>query len=192
MYYYLYRMKLEYTPSAAYRNGLLRVRWYGSRILVFLFPAHRLAPFFDAHAAYCIRYRYDARLLLDALPPFSANIVDHTEASNNDNAPAPAPAQAPFRADSPTPSGWSDLPSDAEDTFFLTPEETTDLHRTKRLRHFDALRTARLRALSPDATNNTGADVNADADPWGDSDEEVKKNNNCIMTTCSSSLNSRV
>ncbi|KAN0109055.1 hypothetical protein V8E52_009689 [Russula decolorans] len=120
--------------------------------------------------------RYDARLLLDALPPFAASIVDHTAttASNDDdNDDALAP---PFRPDSPD-GGWSDLPSDAEDTFFLTPEETSDLHRTKRLRHLDALRTARLRALSPDATNNSPdggyGDVNADdADPWGDSDEE--------------------
>jgi hypothetical protein len=82
--------------------------------------------------------------------------------------------QAPFRPDSP--SGWSDLPSDAEDTFFLTPEETADLHRTKRLRHFDDLRTARLRALSPSlAPDGYYGDVaNADAGPpWGGSDEEV-------------------
>ncbi|KAI0279547.1 hypothetical protein BGY98DRAFT_414942 [Russula aff. rugulosa BPL654] len=80
------------------------------------------------------------------------------------------------RPDSPGECGWSDLPSDAEDTFFLTPEETADLHRTKRLRHLDDLRNARLRALSPDpndpdATNGHG-DVNADAYPWGGSDEE--------------------
>jgi hypothetical protein len=70
-------------------------------------------------------------------------------------------------------SGWSDLPSDAEDTFFLTPEETADLHRTKRLRYLDALRTARLRALSPEATHLTDGDPNPD--PWGGSDEEVLK-----------------
>ncbi|KAF8497416.1 hypothetical protein F5888DRAFT_1613273 [Russula emetica] len=103
--------------------------------------------------------RYDARLLLDALPPFFASIVDHT-ASNNDDALAPD-----------SPGGWSDLPSDAEDTFFLTPEETADLHRTKRLRHLDALRTARLRALSPDA-DTTNADADTDTDPWGGSNEE--------------------
>ncbi|KAF8273607.1 hypothetical protein EI94DRAFT_1715401 [Lactarius quietus] len=74
------------------------------------------------------------------------------------------PTHAP--PDSPYSGGWSDLPSDAEDTFFLTPSETADLHRTKRMRHLDELRTARLRALSP------AADDNYDADPWGDSDEE--------------------
>ncbi|KAI0298334.1 hypothetical protein B0F90DRAFT_1810905 [Multifurca ochricompacta] len=93
--------------------------------------------------------RYDARLLLDALPTINAA------------------AAALARPDSP--SGWSDLPSDAEDTFFLTPTETADLHRTKRLRHLDALRTARLRALSPDTDP---APLLGSADPWGDSDEE--------------------
>jgi len=121
-------------------------------------------------------HRYDARLLLDALPP-STSIVDHT-ASNDDDAA------------SVHSGGWSDLPSDAEDTFFLTPDETADLHRTKRLRHLDALRTARLRALSPDAATDTSVhltttDGDPNADPWGGSDEEVKqssysppKNNN--------------
>lgn len=128
--------------------------------------------------------RYDARLLLDALPPLFASIVDHTTTTttttaSNDDSDALAP---PFtgRPDSPSGlSGWSDLPSDAEDTFFLTPEETSDLHRTKRLRHLDDLRTARLRALSLSSDDNNtngygyGGDVNADAGPpWGGSDEE--------------------
>ncbi|KAI0301352.1 hypothetical protein BC826DRAFT_988944, partial [Russula brevipes] len=99
--------------------------------------------------------RYDARLLLDALPI----VVDPTAA------PDAASAHPPPSPDSP--GGWSDLPSDTEDTFFLTPDETADLHRTKRLRHLDALRTARLRALSPDAHP-----ADADADPWGSSGEE--------------------
>jgi hypothetical protein len=103
-------------------------------------------------------HRYDARLLLDALPRTASTAADHT---------APSNGNAPSRPDSP--GGWSDLPSDAEDTFFLTPDESADLHRTKRLRHLDALRTARLRALSPDAS----ADGDANADPWGGSDEEV-------------------
>ena len=106
--------------------------------------------------------------------------MDHTEAPN-DNAPPPE-----FKpgSDSPEDGGWSDLPSDAEDTFFLTPEETADLHRTKRLRHFDALRTARLRALSPDATDIDGEGVNVD--PWGGSDEEV--GNNCKSLSSSSHI----
>ncbi|KAH9077777.1 hypothetical protein EDB83DRAFT_2540350 [Lactarius deliciosus] len=92
--------------------------------------------------------RYDARLLLDAPPTVSVSAM-----------PPHAPPDSPG-------GGWSDLPSDSEDTFFLTPDETADLHRTKRMRHLDALRTARMRALSP------CPDDDDDADPWGGSDEE--------------------
>jgi len=47
---------------------------------------------------------------------------------------------------------------------------------TKHLRHLDVLRTARLRALSPDASPaNNDPDANNDADPWGGTDEEVSK-----------------
>ncbi|KAH9064524.1 hypothetical protein EDB87DRAFT_1829227 [Lactarius vividus] len=94
--------------------------------------------------------RYDARLLLDALPTVAVSAM---------------PLHAPL--DSPG-GGWSDLPSDSEDTFFLTPDETADLHRTKRMRHLDALRTARMRALSPAPY----PDDDDGADPWGGSDEE--------------------
>jgi hypothetical protein len=109
-------------------------------------------------------HRYDARLLLDTLPR-----IARTAAASNDDAAAAVSRPA-------SPGGWSDLPSDAEDTFFLTPDETADLHRTKRLRHLDALRTARLRALSPSASphhHHHPADADANADPWGGSDEEV-------------------
>ena len=112
-------------------------------------------------------HRYDARLLLD--PQLASKIHDPT-LSSPDAIHTAFPH--PVRPDSP--GGWSDLPSDTEDTFFLTPDETADLHRTKRLRHLDALRTARLRALSPDTYTDASANANpADADPWGDSDEEV-------------------
>ena len=116
-------------------------------------------------------HRYDARLLLDALPTTAPTFV---AADDDDGDGDPTTSAQSSRPDSPAGSGWSDLPSDAEDTFFLTPEETTDLHRTKRLRHLDALRTARLRALSPDADDT---DLNADADAWGGSDEEVCMHN---------------
>ena len=123
-----------------------------------------------AHATHT--HRYDARLLLDTLPRIARTAA--AAAPNDDD------AAAVFRPGSP--GGWSDLPSDAEDTFFLTPDETADLHRTKRLRHLDALRTARLRALSPSASPHHhhpadgDATANANADPWGGSDEEVKRN----------------
>ena len=52
--------------------------------------------------------RYDARLLLHALPE-----IPSTETSAASTEPI-------------SPRGWSDLPSDAEDTFFLSPEEVED------------------------------------------------------------------
>ncbi|KAH9974407.1 hypothetical protein BGW80DRAFT_179775 [Lactifluus volemus] len=111
--------------------------------------------------------RYDARLLLDALPTLTTDSPTSPTTSRN-NEPSPH-AQRPD-----SPGGWSDLPSDSEDTFFLTPSETADLHRTKRLRHLDDLRTARLRALSPDDNddNNNAENGGGDHDPWGGSDEE--------------------
>ncbi|GJE99686.1 hypothetical protein PsYK624_159570 [Phanerochaete sordida] len=73
--------------------------------------------------------RYDARLLLSSLPDTTQPTV-HASSS---------------RADSP--SGWSDLPSDAEDTFFLSPSELSEYRNAKRRRTLDAGRAARLRAL---------------------------------------------
>ena len=55
--------------------------------------------------------RYDARLLLDRLP-----------------SPLPHGATESAVA-SPESVGWSDIPSDMEDTFFLTPDETEEYHR---------------------------------------------------------------
>ena len=49
----------------------------------------------------------------------------------------------------------------------LTPDETADLHRTKHLCHLDALRTARMHALSPDTYTGPSANpLAAEAGPW--------------------------
>ncbi|EJF62065.1 hypothetical protein DICSQDRAFT_180388 [Dichomitus squalens LYAD-421 SS1] len=93
--------------------------------------------------------RYDARLLLESLP----NISSQPEAIS--------------RASSP--GGWSDLPSDAEDTFFFTAEETEDYRRDKRRRVMDRDREARLRAIRAE----DGSDEERDPkESWGGSDEE--------------------
>ncbi|EIW74225.1 hypothetical protein CONPUDRAFT_170245 [Coniophora puteana RWD-64-598 SS2] len=97
--------------------------------------------------------RYDARLLLDALP-----IITQSQSQ-------PSGIQ---KTRAPSPSGWSDLPSDAEDTFFFSPEENEDYHREKRRRLIDQSREARLRALAAEE----GDDEPAELDPWGGSDEE--------------------
>lgn len=71
-----------------------------------------------------------------------------------------------------SPSGWSDLPSDAEDTFFFTPDEIEDYRREKRRRLIDDGRAARLRALRAEADSDSEP-----ADPreeWGGSDEEAR------------------
>lgn len=67
-----------------------------------------------------------------------------------------------------SPSGWSDLPSDTEDTFFLDPEEVESYNRDKRRRILDRDREARLRALEELEISN-----GVEEDPWGGSDEEV-------------------
>ncbi|PCH34808.1 hypothetical protein WOLCODRAFT_125047 [Wolfiporia cocos MD-104 SS10] len=95
--------------------------------------------------------RYDARLLLDALPIVS--LIPR------------APAERPS-----SPGGWSDLPSDAEDTFFFSPGEVEDYRRAKRRRLIDQNREARLRALRAEADDDSD---DADAqEEWGGSDEE--------------------
>lgn len=97
--------------------------------------------------------RYDARLLLDALP----------------DVPLPTTASA---EEPSSPDGWSDLPSDAEDTFFFSSQEVEDYRREKRRRIISEDRQARLRAIR----SEVGDEEKVDADPreeWGGSDEEV-------------------
>ncbi|KAI9463814.1 hypothetical protein HD554DRAFT_1292774 [Boletus coccyginus] len=89
--------------------------------------------------------RYDVRLLLDHLPDFQSDSIQLRPLS---------------------PSGWSDLPSDSEDTFFFSPDELEDYRREKRRRLIDRSREERLRALA------TIDGQEEDLDPWGGSDEE--------------------
>ncbi|KAK2464945.1 hypothetical protein APHAL10511_003021 [Amanita phalloides] len=90
--------------------------------------------------------RYDARLLLDTLPS-----IQSTPASP--------------RAESP--AGWSDLPSDSEDTFFLSPSEVEDFRRQKRRRTLDKAYEERLKARIAE-----DEDSMEEQDTWGGSDEE--------------------
>ncbi|KAI1782840.1 hypothetical protein LXA43DRAFT_1103337 [Ganoderma leucocontextum] len=93
--------------------------------------------------------RYDARLLLESLPDLSS-LPDHSTRPSS-------------------PGGWSDLPSDAEDTFFFSVGEVEDYRREKRRRVMDRDREARLRAIRAEE----GDDVERDPkDDWGGSDEE--------------------
>lgn len=67
-----------------------------------------------------------------------------------------------------SPTGWSDLPSDAEDTFFFSPEEAEDYHREKRRRVIEKSREDRLKALRDEREEDPPEDA------WGGSDEEVR------------------
>ncbi|KAI5121525.1 hypothetical protein M0805_002585 [Coniferiporia weirii] len=107
--------------------------------------------------------RYDARLLLAAPLTFTFP-----------NAPETTP---------PSPSGWSDLPSDTEDTFFFAPAEIAAMRYAKRRRLLDDARTVRLRALgAPGDNQNNPAGVDGeDEDARGASDEEPPAETRALM-----------
>lgn len=62
------------------------------------------------------------------------------------------------------------MPSDAEDTFFFSPEEAADYHREKRRRIIERSREDRLKALRDESEEESPGDA------WGGSDEEVSAN----------------
>ncbi|KAF9267142.1 hypothetical protein L218DRAFT_720913 [Marasmius fiardii PR-910] len=108
--------------------------------------------------------RYDARLLLDReeiekLRQLQRHLQDTS------NRPS-------------SPGGWSDLPSDTEDTFFFSAEETEDYRREKRRRLLEKSREERLRARMEE---DGESQVEGDPDPWGDSDEEPDEPQKEIM-----------
>lgn len=83
---------------------------------------------------------------------------------------------------SPSPSsstGWTDLPSDAEDTFFLDEAEQEEYERAKKRRKFDDLRQDRMRQLEArEAAERIESDSNSKRDDphaWQGDDEEVRR-----------------
>jgi len=110
---------------------------------VFLF---RISPRLDALEGLqliSLAVRYDARLILD--PELPTN-------------------QGNRRLSSP--SGWSDIPSDTEDTFFFSQVEAEDYRRDKRRRLMESAREERLRALAE-------LEPDQPQEPCWASDEEV-------------------
>ncbi|CAE6497442.1 unnamed protein product [Rhizoctonia solani] len=98
--------------------------------------------------------RFDVRLLLDSL----------------DNVATPASIQLDSLNEPPADVGWDDLPSDAEDTFFLTPKEVDEYQHDKRRKMLEQGRQDRLRALAEaNEINDPGVIPEA---LWGGSDEE--------------------
>ncbi|KAF8063325.1 hypothetical protein FPV67DRAFT_1421199 [Lyophyllum atratum] len=100
--------------------------------------------------------RYDARLLLDALPSLQPSIP-----------PQPGPD---------SPGGWSDIPSDNEDIFFLSPEEAEDFRRDKKRRHIERVREERLQARRAE-----DGEPFEEEEVWGGSDEEPEEPQRDLM-----------
>ncbi|KEP48534.1 hypothetical protein V565_122230 [Rhizoctonia solani 123E] len=106
------------------------------------------------HAILTLMHRFDVRLLLDSL----------------DNVATPASIQLDSLNEPPADVGWDDLPSDAEDTFFLTPKEVDEYQHDKRRKMLEQGRQDRLRALAEaNEINDPGVIPEA---LWGGSDEE--------------------
>ncbi|KAJ6524445.1 hypothetical protein DFH09DRAFT_186904 [Mycena vulgaris] len=103
--------------------------------------------------------RYDARLLLDALPKF------------------------PRQNTPPSPSGWSDLPSDTEDTFFFSPDEAEDYRQEKRRKLMDRAREERLKARKAE-----DGEPEEEEDVWGGSDEEPDEAQAVLMRRTAASI----
>ncbi|KAG6888269.1 hypothetical protein C0992_009125 [Termitomyces sp. T32_za158] len=104
--------------------------------------------------------RYDARLLLDTLPNPSETLQNLPD----------------------SPRGWSDVPSDNEDVFFLGPEEVEDFRRDKKRQHLEQLREERLRARRKEDGESS------DDEAWGDSDEEPTNTQRDLMERTASHL----
>ncbi|KAK7039448.1 hypothetical protein R3P38DRAFT_2899548 [Favolaschia claudopus] len=107
------------------------------------------------------RVKYDARLLLDSLPAFKPS--------------------AAVTASPPSPSGWSDLPSDTEDTFFFTPREAEDYRQQKRRRIMEEAREERLKARKAE-------DGEEEEEIWGGSDEEPDEAQRTLMERTATSV----
>lgn len=105
----------------------------------------------------CLFHRYDARLLLSSLPRQEV-AVD-------------------IPSSPPSPSGWSDHPSDSEDTFFFSTSEISDYQRNKRRRLLDAAQSSRLQSLRLREGLESGADEDSSApeEVWGDDDEQPEE-----------------
>ncbi|KAF7328857.1 hypothetical protein MVEN_02515400 [Mycena venus] len=105
--------------------------------------------------------RYDARLLLDSLPKLKST-----------------PSASP-----PSPTGWSDIPSDSEDTFFFSPSEADDYRQEKRRKLMDQAREERLKARRAE----DGVELEEE-EVWGGSDEEPDEAQTVLMERTAASI----
>ncbi|KAJ3988998.1 hypothetical protein F5890DRAFT_175902 [Lentinula detonsa] len=88
--------------------------------------------------------------------------------------------QVDIAPSSSSPTGWSDLPSDAEDTFFLTADEIEDYRREKRRRLMERTRDERLKARMEEDGD--------EEEIWGGSDEEPEESQREIMRRTAKSI----
>ncbi|KAF7361422.1 hypothetical protein MSAN_01175300 [Mycena sanguinolenta] len=102
--------------------------------------------------------RYDARLLLESLPKLTSTFSP------------------------PSPTGWSDLPSDTEDTFFFSPPEADDYRQEKRRKLMDQAREERLKARRAEDGEPEEEDI------WGGSDEEPDEAQRLLMERTAASV----
>ncbi|KAF9652545.1 hypothetical protein BDM02DRAFT_2771199 [Thelephora ganbajun] len=79
---------------------------------------------------------------------------------------------------SPSPSGWSDIPSDTEDTFFFGQAEAEDYRRDKRRRLIESAREERLRALEQLEPTNEQQETY-----WASDEEPDKVQKNLMQRT---------
>ncbi|KAG8986068.1 hypothetical protein FRB94_014011 [Tulasnella sp. JGI-2019a] len=111
--------------------------------------------------------QFDAHLLLTSLPTISG--TNHRPCDDDEET-------------------WSDLPSDSEDTFFLTPLETQAYHRDKRFKAMDRLRAERMQALEAQEAEAERHSKTMDKDPWGDDDEEASHLSSSPLPTSQAQL----
>ncbi|KAJ7485145.1 hypothetical protein B0H11DRAFT_1722384 [Mycena galericulata] len=153
---------LEASNNVSHRGGL--IQWNPQNLhTARAFPADEdrndgFAPVPQASTSVWVD-RYDARLLLDTLPKFTKH-----------------------KSSPPSPSGWSDLPSDTEDTFFFSPHEAEDYRQEKRRRLMDQAREERLKARRAE----DGEPEEEDA--WGGSDEEPDETQAELMKRTAASI----
>jgi len=69
---------------------------------------------------------------------------------------------------------WEDLPSDSEDTFFLSPKEIEGYYRDKRMRKMEENRQERMRLIQEGETQEEASrQPQRVLEAWGDSEEVV-------------------
>ncbi|KAH9479492.1 hypothetical protein JR316_0008086 [Psilocybe cubensis] len=106
--------------------------------------------------------RYDIRLLLNNTRPF--------------------PPLSPEKLPPASPTGFSDLPSDAEDTFFFSSTEVEDFRREKRRRVMERTRDERVKArMQEEGYEDRLGNNKEEEDIWGGSDEEPDQTQQDLM-----------